>query len=304
MRKKLTLKQFIERANKIHNNKFDYSKVNYVNSRTKVCVICLEHGEFWITPNHHLRGVGCPKCSHRCVTYTTEEWIEKARKVHGDKYDYSKVEYVDANSKVCIICPIHGEFWQRPSDHLYGYSCPCCRSLRLNTYIFIEKARKVHGDKYDYSKVEYKGCRNKIKIVCPIHGEFWQTPYKHLQGRGCPHCNESHLEREVANALNNNDINYIYQCNKSNLNWLNFQSLDFYLPEYNIAIECQGLQHFEPIEYFGGEDKFNYIKELDNKKKKLCEKNGVKLFYFAKYDNSIAITNINKLIENIKYSNG
>lgn len=118
-----------------------------------------------------------------------EEWIEKARKVHGDRYDYSKVEYVDAHTKVTITCPIHGDFIQTPNSHLNGGGCPKCGgSMKLTTQEFIARARKIHGDKYDYSKVDYINANTKVCIICPIHGEFWQTPSKHLNGRGCNEC--------------------------------------------------------------------------------------------------------------------
>ena len=118
-----------------------------------------------------------------------EEFIEKARKVHGDKYDYSKVVYKNAITKVCIICPEHGEFWQEAYSHTKGCKCQACAgSKKLTTEEFIEKARKVHGDKYDYSKVEYKNNRTPICIICPEHGEFWQLPINHLKGCGCKHC--------------------------------------------------------------------------------------------------------------------
>lgn len=277
MRKKLTLEEFIERANEIHNNKYDYSKSKYVNVKTKVCVICPIHGEFYITPNHHLSGIGCPKCSGRLKT--NEEIISQFVNVHGNKYDYSKVEYKGSTIKVCIICPQHGEFLQRPSDHLSGYGCPRCRSLRMNTESFIQKAREIHDDKYDYSITEYDGCRKHIKIKCNKHGIFEQMPYKHLQGHGCPYCQNSILEEKVAKELGNNNIEYVWHCGKKHLKWLGKQHLDFYLPKYNLAIECQGIQHFEPIEFFGGEEKFKYRSELDEKKKELCKQNNINLIY-------------------------
>ena len=120
---------------------------------------------------------------------STEEWIQKAKKVHGDKYDYSKVKYYNAHTKVCIICPIHGEFWQTPASHLMGNACPKCGGkTKLNTDKFIHRAKEIHGDKYDYSKVEYINATTKVCIICPIHGEFWQTPAKHLSGKGCKKC--------------------------------------------------------------------------------------------------------------------
>ena len=124
-RKRLLKSDFISRANEIHNYKYDYSKVDYVNSRTKVIIVCPKHGEFEQKPNSHLNGKGCAKCSG-IAKLTTEEFIKKAREVHGDRYDYSKVEYVDTKTKVCIICSKHGEFEQMPNHHLRGCDCPKC----------------------------------------------------------------------------------------------------------------------------------------------------------------------------------
>ena len=120
---------------------------------------------------------------------TKEEFIKEARELHGDKYDYSKVEYIGALKKVCIICPEHGKFWQEASGHLKGQGCPKCSGKYIPTIEeWIEKARKVHGDKYDYSKVKYIDSKSKVCIICPIHGGFEQTPHNHLGGQGCPTC--------------------------------------------------------------------------------------------------------------------
>ena len=128
------------------------------------------------------------------IKKTTEQFIEDAKQIHGEKYDYSKVEYVNAKTKVCIICPIHGEFFQTPTHHLSGYGCPKCRYIksgnkkRKNKEQFIEESRKIHGNKYNYSKIEYRRLDEKICIICPEHGEFWQLPGNHLKGHGCPIC--------------------------------------------------------------------------------------------------------------------
>ena len=191
MPKKFTTEEFIQRARKVHGDKYDYSKVEYVNNRTKVCIICPEHGEFWQTPDSHMLGNKCSKCSGS-KKLTTEEFIEKAKQIHGNKYDYSKVEYKGNKIKVCIICPEHGEFWQMPINHCSKNNhngCPICaktivaNKLRKNNSYFIEKAKQIHGDKYDYSKVEYVNNRTKVCIICPEHGEFWQTPDNHLKGK-------------------------------------------------------------------------------------------------------------------------
>ena len=240
---------------------------------------------------------------------TTEEFIERANKLHNDKYDYSKIEYVNTSIKVCIICPKHGEFWQTPIEHLRGQGCPfCCHNFKLTKEAFIEKAKKIHGDKYDYSKVDYVNNKTKVCIVCPKHDEFWQRPNDHLTKHGCPKCNKSKLELEIEELLKENNINYISQARNtvSQLYWLGKLTLDFYLPEYNIAIECQGKQHFKRncFSKTFGEGLYDVIKERDDRKKRLCDENGLVLLYYSnlyiKYPYDV-ITNKSQLLENIKY---
>ena len=125
---------------------------------------------------------------------TTEEFIQKAKAVHGDKYDYSKVEYVNSKTKVCIICPEHGEFLQTPEKHLIGRGCPACsrvtlaRRFSMGQDKFIQRANEVHHGKYDYSQVVYINSHTLINIICPLHGVFCQDPSSHLKGCGCPTC--------------------------------------------------------------------------------------------------------------------
>ena len=249
-----------------------------MNSATKVCIICPEHGEFWQMPRLHIRGNGCSKCNGHYVP-TTEEWIAFANKIHNGKYKYQKVSYVNCMSKVCIICPEHGEFWQIPNNHLKGQGCPKCGGTRVLTKEeFIKKAKNLHKDKYDYTKVNYVNNETKVCIICHEHGEFWQRPSHHTRGVGCPKCNLSHLERSVMNYLDEVGFTYDYQ---KRFSWMGKQSLDFYLSDYKVGIECQGGQHFFPVERFGGEDGFKQTLERDKRKKALCEKHGVKLLYFG-----------------------
>ena len=281
---------FIKKARSKHRDKYDYSNIEYVNGTTKVCIKCPKHGEFWQTPNSHLSGSGCPTCSFekKCKSQTSSksDFIKKAHSKHGNKYDYSKVDYVNCDTKVCIICPEHGEFWQTPCKHTEGCGCPNCgfekirESLSSSKEEFIKNARKAHGDKYDYSKVEYNGSNIKLQIICHKHGEFWQTPSIHTRGCGCPKCNLSHLERSVMNYLDEHGITYDYQ---KRFDWLGLQSLDFYLPDYNIGIECQGLQHFESIDYFGGKEGLNECKKRDKYKFKKCQKHGIKVLYYSNF---------------------
>lgn len=313
--KKLTTEEFIERAKSVHGDKYDYSKVDYVDSKTKVCIICPKHGEFWQTPNDHLDGHDCKKCiieeRAKRQTKTSLDFIERAREVHGDKYDYSKVNYIDAQTKVCIICPIHGEFWQKPYAHLNGQNCPLCshRNTKYTVEEFIEKAREVHGNKYDYSKVKYINKDKKICIICPIHGEFWQTPHNHIQGKqGCPKCKNSKLENDVMDYLEKTQILYNYQYR--NTDFLGKQSLDFYLPQYGFGIECQGIQHFEKVSFGGEIDKetlFQLNQQRDNLKIQKCKENNIKLIhyvpfekYFGTYENEVHnIEELKKLLTKI-----
>ena len=207
--------QFIEEAKKVHNNKYDYSKVSYVNSLTKVKIGCPIHGYFLQKPKYHLKGNGCPICG-RSLKHTNESFIAKAREVHGDKYDYSKVEYKCNKQKVIIICPKHGEFLQNAGSHFAGSGCPECykESKPLTQEEFIERSKKLHNNKYDYSLVEYKNCATKVKIICPVHGVFEQQPSGHLQGWGCVKCgNENQMYSkekfiELANKVHNNRYDY------------------------------------------------------------------------------------------------
>jgi hypothetical protein len=270
----------------IHDNKYDYSKVEYKGAHTKVCIICPEHGEFWQLPSSHSNGSGCPKCAKKGrISKTNINFINEAKLVHSDIYDYSKVDYKGSKEKICIICPKHGEFWQESASHLNGSGCPKCakeiKIKRINAN-FNKRAKEIHGDKYDYSKVDYKGWNKKICIICPEHGEFWQDGGIHLSGHGCPICNKSKLEKEIEYELIKNNIHYISQYRPKFLkNGHSQQSLDFYLPDYNIAIECQGIQHFEPVEFFGGLESFKEIKRRDLKKNILCKKNGINIFYYT-----------------------
>jgi hypothetical protein len=161
---------------------------------------------------------------------------------------------------------------------------------KTNKNTFIEKAKKIHGDKYDYSKVEYIGNHKKVCIICPEHGEFWQTPANHLKGNGCPKCKASKIENNVKNVLNEINVNYLYQYIPSFLNnGKSHQSLDFYLPDYNIAIECQGIQHFKPVDFAGkGEEWARNLFENNVKrdicKENKCKKHDIKIVYINYFD--------------------
>ena len=276
-KRKKSIEQFIKESRTVHGDKYDYSKVEYYNIDKKVCIICPEHGEFWQTPYHHLNGCGCPKCVGQGKT--TEDVVEEFKKIHGDKYDYSKVEYTNSLKKVCIICPEHGEFWQSPTNHLNGCGCPKCSNVKhKTTNEFIKESRTVHGDKYDYSKVEYVNAHTKVCIICPEHSEFWQTPNKHLLGHKCPKCSESIIEKEIRVLLDKEGIKYVKE---KRFNWMKTYRLDFYLPDYNIGIECQGIQHFTELKPYYKDFSLDKQLERDEDKFQLCLTNGVSILYFT-----------------------
>lgn len=276
---------FIEKARAVHGDKYDYSKVEYINNKTKVCVICPEHGEFWVRPDKHTSlKSGCPKCG-KTYKPTTEEFIRASKAIFGDKYDYSKTVYVNEKTKICLIDKATGvEFWQSPKSHLQGnVGIIFSKHKKLTNGDFIEKAKKIHGDKYDYSKVKYKDCYSKVCIICHKHGEFWQAPYSHLYGKGCPKCSTSKLEKEVIELLESNNIEYVYQGSFDWLRHKNKLSIDFFLPNNNIVIECQGRQHFREEKFFDAGDGYNGLVTRDKLKKKLCNEHGIRVLYFSHY---------------------
>lgn len=314
--KRMTKEMFVEKAKKVHGDKYDYSLVDYQGCDGWVKIICPIHGVFEKQPSIHLYGQGCPQCSKENQrvkrTKTTEQFIENAREIHGNKYEYSLVNYINAKQPVNIICPKHGVFEMRPANHITGkQGCPECameiRALKKRKTLekFIRDARQVHGEKYDYSKVVYVNSNTPVTIVCPIHGEFTQRPLDHLSNHGCPKCNQSKLEKEVEQALITHHIEMISQ---KTFEWLKYKAslyLDFYLPQYNVAIECQGLQHYEPRKFTKSpqknEDIFRKTIERDKAKKRLCEEHGIKMLYFSHEKCATnAISSIEQLLKEIK----
>lgn len=210
MSRKRNTTEFIELAISRHGAKYDYSKVNYVDAKTKIEIICPKHGSFFQSPDSHLRGSDCWTCSYEIMNQkksllAKNGFVSKARAIRGDIYDYSRVDYVKANVKVEFICHEHGSFHMTPNNFLNGQSCPTCSRLRqvasqtFDTAVFISKATKMHGDRYDYSLVRYKTARLKVKIVCREHGLFSQTAFEHLEGKeGCRICFKRKLSDSIS----------------------------------------------------------------------------------------------------------
>ena len=224
MARKLTQEEFIRKARKIHGNKYGYGLVRYINNRTKIEIKCPVHGIFLQKPNGHLLGYGCCECAvqkrSKLRTKTVDSFFKKAKLTHNNKYNYSLVVYKNRNTKIKIICSkCHRKFEQTPNAHLRGSGClRCSGSMPKNTKTFIKEASLVHGGKYNYKLTIYKSAHSKIKISCPIHGVFEQTPSNHLNGHGCQKCkviNSGKVRRKSksqfikeANKIHNNKYDY------------------------------------------------------------------------------------------------
>lgn len=297
--RRLTRENFIEKAKERHGDKFDYSKVVYINSRTPIKIICPIHGEYEMIAGHHLHGAGCLKCSEESrlkgventkLKYQKETkerkikreedrikrldtFIERAKKIHDNKYDYSLVNYVNSTTRILIICPVHGVFEQLPTNHLKGCGCPKCGIERLsglfrdNKECFIEKAKKAHGDRYDYSLVEYVNSITPVKIICPIHGEFSQTPGMHNSGQGCPICGtlSSKDELEICEFIKTLTNDEVLIRDHSTIKP---KELDIYIPSKKVAFEFNGLRWHCDL-FIPNNQHLN--------KTNICEENGIEL---------------------------
>jgi hypothetical protein len=224
MPKQSTTEEFVYKAKKIHGDKYDYSKSVYTRSCDKVIIICKEHGEFLQTASEHLQGSGCVVCRNEKNTKPVAVFLSEANNIHKNKYDYHKMKYHSSTEKIIIVCKIHGEFNQTPTEHIQGYGCPKCGgSFPLTTEEFIEKAKKVHGDKYDYSKTVYTRTKDKVIIICKEHGEFFQTPNAHVSAKkGCHRCGKnfpSTVEELVTRFRKKHGDKYEYP--KSKLKYIN-----------------------------------------------------------------------------------
>ena len=200
---RVTTSDFIRSSQKVHGDKYDYSKSNFIKSILETTVTCKIHGDFQITPNVHQNGGGCPVCSKlergkKKASTARDAFIGKAKEIHGDAIDFTKTEYITAKEKAIFICPTHGEWSARPDNILHGKGCPGCRQDKIkavNRMKSLQSAKEfsinaniIHDDKYDYSRSKYISTHEKVEIICSEHGSFWQSPANHLRENGCPDC--------------------------------------------------------------------------------------------------------------------
>jgi very-short-patch-repair endonuclease len=224
MSHKKTLEDYIVDFIKIHGDKYTYPKQTIIGNKTKIKIICTEHGEFEQTISAHKMGQGCPECAKKSRKQkrklTTKDFIQDAIKIHGNKYDYSLVQYTDNNSKVKIICPEHGVFEQTRNNHIIQkQKCPKCaiiergNSKSITDFEFIEKCNNIHDNYYDYSLVNYINTKTKVKVICPTHGIFETIPYNHMNGSGCKKCKTEYNATKLSNKSS-----YLYRVNKVHSN--------------------------------------------------------------------------------------
>lgn len=304
-----TQEKFISEAREVHESKYNYDKVKFINTIRKVIITCPEHGDFPQTPNKHLSGQKCPRCAPN-FKGTTESFIAKAIEIHGKKYSYDNTKYAGNHGKVFITCPIHGDFEQSPANHTHKtipQGCPKCSGrYPLNTDEFVLRANEKHSFYYDYSKVVYESMTSKVIIICPFHGEFEQQSSVHLNGSGCQKCRLSKGEQKIQKALKELEVQFEQQYSFPDCRFINPLPFDFLIRigENQFLIEFNGEQHYRPVKFGGladnnADDIFKVVKRRDLIKREYANKNSIPLL-IIKQDGTDRISDIIKEFLNLK----
>ena len=301
--------------NDVHNNKYTYDEFTYTNMSSKIRIICPIHGEFWQNIQNHKNGQGCSLCgqqkhliqSQNRSSFPFDKILKQFRKIHGDKYQYDESTYIKVSEKIRIICPTHGEFYQRVICHKRGDGCPLC--AKEENILSIEKTKsqfeKIHQNDYSYCWETYKNSSLKMKIICKkCNTVFFQSPSMHKSGQGCPNCKTSKGELEIRNFLTINKIKFKQHKRFKDCKFKSTLPFDFYLPNHNICIEYDGIQHFEFLDFFHKTmQNFKEQQIRDNIKSEYCKNNDIKLIRISYKDknniynilNNILLVDINKL---------
>lgn len=300
-KRRVSFESFFNKANKVHNSKYEYDKDSYIKISEKIKIKCPIHGWFeQMADAHSNHSYGCPKCG-RLVQISkrklsNEEFVTMVSKIHSNKFDYSKVNYINNKTKVEVICNQHGSFFPTPDNHLLGSGCPNCGIEKVHAEqikdldSFIKDSINLHGKKYDYSNVNYLGGKKMVTIICSKHGPFEQTPNNHQQGNGCPNCKTSKGEEMVIRILSSLDIIFKQQFTFENLIDKRKLKCDFYLPDYNAVIEFNGIQHYEPINRFGNVYGFEETQRRDKIKRDYLLLNSISLLEIHYQDMDIEKT--------------
>ena len=302
-----------------YGEKYTINEKTLKNKNEPIELCCKKHGTFKRKLDSLLKGHECDRCLWEegnfkfCnFNHNKEAFIQHSKILYGDRFNYDNMLFKEDNDKLLIECKKHGVFLttkQKHNNEKYGGCKLCANEAIAKSKIkgtksdFIDNAKKLYDSFYSYSNVEWNGMTSEVEIICPKHGSFFMTPSNHLNGKICPKCKSSKLEQKMMTFLFKNNINFIHNINKKHFKWLGLQRLDFYLPDYNTAIECQGRQHFMLIEQYNEKDKLEKQIKLDAEKKKKCEDNNVRLLYYAEleYDYPYKVfTDLDKLLKEIK----
>jgi hypothetical protein len=295
----MTKRKTVEEVKRDFQNKwgdlYDYSKITeYKNNKQQLPIVCHKHGEFPMSANSHLRGRGCPKCADertgdRC-RMTLADFLRRAKEIHGERYDYSLVTedtFTDSHTDIEIICSKHGKFKQSPHEHLSGRGCYWCgkesmaQKQALTRDDIVRRCNEIFDNKYDYSLfTEYHSKKDIIQVICPKHGAWPVSVSNHLYRQsGCPSCKRSLGEERIAKFLDDNNVEYFeqYRVQNESLLCINmYMMIDFFLPKYNIAIEYNGIQHYEENTMFDLRT-LEEQQERDNAVRLYCKEHEIKL---------------------------
>ena len=294
MAKLKTKDEFITQSKNIHNDFFDYSKVEYINNNIEVIIICPNHGEFEQLPRSHSTGSGCRLCKFDSYKHKEKELEDKLKKILKSNFFFSINEYKNSKSIVTLSCSNHGNFEYSVSELLRDRVKILCKGCKKENdrkqglKSALAKFKEVHGERYGYSKINYINNNHKISIICKDHETFLQTPKNHKKGKGCPKCNSSIGENRVRKFLESKNISFEEQKRFNKCKNKRTLPFDFFVPELNTLIEYQGIQHFRTLgnDFFGGKKAFIERQKRDEIKRKFCETNNINLI-LIRYDNDV-----------------
>jgi len=290
-KKKLSKKQIIEKINIKYNNFFEYINIDSIEDTKSILEIkCPTHNIFKQSVKNHLRS-GCKKCHFDKIKLNYNEFLNKCNNIFKNKYSYYESTYKGTSNKLKINCPIHGDFWQNAKSHLNGSGCYKCSNFDIDSAINELKNININYD-YSHTKNDFKTIKNKVRIICNKHGFFKQSIYSHFHCKqGCPKCRFSKGEKIISEFLISNNISFESQYKFDECKNIRKLPFDFYLYDNKICIEYDGIQHYKPIDVFGGEVEFQKTIFRDSIKNKFCEDNNILLFRIS-YDDDI----LNKLL--------
>lgn len=315
MARKKSEKEYLEKFNKVHNNKYTYLPFPKIfNQHTKIDIICPYHGQFSQAIVNHANGMGCPKCGKESMSSTKvkantkrEEYIQKIKERYSNEYDFSETDFMAPyDAKVTVCCKTcHQKQEKRISDLIRGKAgCSFCRIPKMQEGFyqqlrdigkesFIKAGTKLYSNKYDYSKINYKGNTVPVEVICPIHGSFYVKPILHIYNlEACPICSAesqySKPEQLVATYLNANNIKYIPQYKLNYDKYIRNKPYDFFIKDFNLLLEVDGPQHYK---------KCWRMTDADLEERKKIDRNKEK--YAIKEHNFFRVPTGPDLIENI-----